>query len=58
MASSLGVAWQKIFYAYVPALAHLLGFGLRDDQRIVLSAGMATHNLGAALAPLLPTSAI
>ena len=32
--------------------SYWLGFGLPTDRKIVLSAGMATRNLGAALAPL------
>ena len=41
-------ASQKIFCSCVTVLAHLFGFGLRDDQKIVLSAGMATHKLAVA----------
>jgi BASS family bile acid:Na+ symporter len=37
----------------VTALPYLLGFGLRNEQKIVLSTGMATRNLGAVVAPLL-----
>lgn len=53
VAGSLAVASQLIFFAAVTTLTYWLGFGLQADQRIVLSAGMATRNLGAALAPLL-----
>jgi BASS family bile acid:Na+ symporter len=37
----------------VTALPYWLGFGLQYDQKVVLSTGMATRNLGAALAPLM-----
>ena len=53
VAGSLAVASQLIFFAVVTTLTYWLGFGLPTDQKIVLSAGMATRNLGAALAPLL-----
>jgi BASS family bile acid:Na+ symporter len=53
VAGSLAVASQLAFFAGVTTLTYWLGFGLPADQKIVLSAGMATRNLGAALAPLL-----
>jgi BASS family bile acid:Na+ symporter len=53
VAGSLAVASQLVFFAGVTTLTYWLGFGLQADQKIVLSAGMATRNLGAALAPLL-----
>jgi BASS family bile acid:Na+ symporter len=37
----------------VTTLPYWLGFGLKYEQKIVLSTGMATRNLGAALAPLI-----
>jgi BASS family bile acid:Na+ symporter len=49
---SLAVAAQCIFFAIVTVAPYLLGFGLPHGQKIVLSAGLATRNLGAALAPL------
>jgi BASS family bile acid:Na+ symporter len=36
----------------VTACTYWCGFGLPHEQKIVLSAGMATRNIGAALAPL------
>jgi hypothetical protein len=33
-------------------LTYWCGFGLHPDQKIVFSAGMATRNIGAAVAPL------
>ena len=58
VASSFAVASQLIFFCCVTALPHLLRFGLRNEQNIVLSTGMATRNLGAAVAPLLSAPAI
>lgn len=49
---SLAVASQAIFFAVVTFIPYFVAFGLPHDQKIVLSAGMATRNLGAALAPL------
>jgi BASS family bile acid:Na+ symporter len=49
---SLAVASQVLFFVPVTAVSYWLGFGLPNDRRIVLSTGLATRNLGAALAPL------
>lgn len=49
---SLAVVAQALFFGVMTTGSHWLGFGLPSDRRIVLSAGMATRNLGAALAPL------
>jgi BASS family bile acid:Na+ symporter len=49
---SLAVTAQFIFFAVVTGLPYLLGFGLRHEQKIVLSVGMASRNIGGALAPL------
>jgi bile acid:Na+ symporter, BASS family len=50
---SLAVISQLIFFLIVTTLTYWCGFGLQPEQKIVLSAGMATRNCGAALAPLL-----
>jgi BASS family bile acid:Na+ symporter len=50
---SLAVISQAIFFLIVNTLTYWCGFGLQPGQKIVLSAGMATRNCGAALAPLL-----
>jgi BASS family bile acid:Na+ symporter len=50
---SLAVISQVIFFLLVTTLTYWCGFGLQPGQKIVLSAGMATRNCGAALAPLL-----
>ena len=52
VAGSLAITSQVIFFSIVTTLTYWCGFGLRHEQKIVLSAGMATRNLGAALAPL------
>jgi bile acid:Na+ symporter, BASS family len=49
---SLAVISQVIFFSIVTVFPYWLGVGLRYDQKIVLSAGMATRNIGAAMAPL------
>jgi BASS family bile acid:Na+ symporter len=49
---SLAVASQVLFFGVMSTVSYWLGVGLPSDRRIVLSAGMATRNLGAALAPL------
>jgi len=46
------VAAQLAFFAVLTFGPYWLGFGLPHEQKIVLSAGMATRNLGAALAPM------
>ena len=53
VAGSFAVASQLVFFSVVTAAPYWLGLGLEHEQKIVLSAGMATRNLGAALAPLL-----
>jgi BASS family bile acid:Na+ symporter len=49
---SFAVASQLIFFLIVTTLTYWCGVGLQHEQKIVLSTGMATRNLGAALAPL------
>ena len=43
---------QVVFVAVVTVLAHFAGAGLSAPQRGVVTVGMATRNIGAALAPL------
>jgi bile acid:Na+ symporter, BASS family len=47
------VASLIIFFFFITALPFWLGVGLPEDQRQVLSMGLATRNLGATAAPLL-----
>jgi len=49
---SLAVVSQLIFFLIVTPLTYWFSFGLQHEQKIVLSAGMSTRNIGAALAPL------
>jgi bile acid:Na+ symporter, BASS family len=50
---SLAITAQVIFFFVMTVFSYWLGFGLRHEEKIVLSIGMATRNLGAAFAPLL-----
>lgn len=50
---SLALAAQLLFFSIVAGCSFQFAFGLDRAQRVVLSAGMATRNLGAAVAPLL-----
>lgn len=52
-AGSLAVTSQLVFFSILTASSYWLGFGLKHEQKIVLGIGMATRNVGAALAPLL-----
>jgi bile acid:Na+ symporter, BASS family len=49
---SFAIAAQVLYVAAVTAAAYLLGSGLAHEQRTVLTLGLCTRNLGAALAPL------
>ena len=55
---SLAVASQVLFFGAMTTGSHWLGAGLPSERRIVLSAGMATRNLGAALAPLFAMASV
>jgi BASS family bile acid:Na+ symporter len=50
---SLALVAQGAFFAIVTTLPYGFGFGLPHEQKIVLSVGMATRNVGTALAPLM-----
>ena len=49
---------QVVFVAVVTVLAHLAGAGLIAPQRGVVTVGMSTRSIGAALAPLAALSLI
>lgn len=49
---SYAIATQIVFIAAITLLAHACGSGLASEQRSVLTLGVSTRNLGAALAPL------
>jgi BASS family bile acid:Na+ symporter len=58
MAGSFAVVSELIFFGIVCVGTYWFGFGLRHEQRIVLSVGVTTRNLGACLAPLLSARAV
>jgi BASS family bile acid:Na+ symporter len=53
---SYAIATQFLFAVGVTAASHYLSFGLKPEQRCVVSLGVCTRNLGAALAPLMAVS--
>ena len=53
MAGSFAVASQILFFGLIYLGTYWLGFGLPREQKVVLSVGVTTRNLGACLAPLL-----
>ena len=53
VAGSFAVAAQLLFFALVVTLTYWVSFGMPHEQKIVLSVGMTTRNIGAAMAPLL-----
>ena len=55
---SFAVVSLVLFFLIVIAMPYRFGFGLPHDQKIVLSIGMATRNLGAAFAPLVASPLI
>jgi BASS family bile acid:Na+ symporter len=55
---SLALAAQLLFFSIVAGCSYQFAFGLDRAQRVVLSAGMSTRNLGAAVAPLLSIAEI
>jgi bile acid:Na+ symporter, BASS family len=55
---SLAILSQVIFFLVLTIGSYLLAFGLEHDQKIVLSIGNSTRNLGAAIAPLFAATAI
>jgi bile acid:Na+ symporter, BASS family len=53
MAGSFAVASQLIFFGIICIGTYWLGVGLPHEQKVVLSVGVTTRNLGACLTPLL-----
>ena len=53
LVGELAVASELIFFGIVCIGTYWLGLGLRHEQKVVLSAGVTTRNLGACLTPLL-----
>jgi BASS family bile acid:Na+ symporter len=58
VAGSFAVASQLMFFGIVCIGTYVLGFGLPHDQKIVISIGVTTRNLGACMAPLLSVSGV
>jgi hypothetical protein len=58
VAGSLAGAALVLYFAAITALPYWIGCGLPHDQKIVLSCGMATRNIGVALAPLLSSEEV
>jgi BASS family bile acid:Na+ symporter len=58
VAGSLAIASQLIFFFILAAFSYLLGFGLKNNQKVVLSIGMTTRNIGIALVPLISVAGI
>ena len=55
---SLAILSQLIFFSIITVGTYVLGFGLNYEQKIVLSIGNSTRNLGAAIAPLFAATLI
>jgi BASS family bile acid:Na+ symporter len=53
---SFAIGAQLLFAVGTMVVAYALSAGLKPEQRTVVSLGVCTRNLGAALAPLLATS--
>jgi len=58
IAGSFAIASQLIFFIILTTFTYWLGFGLKHEQKIILSIGMSTRNLGAAIAPLFSVAAM
>lgn len=58
IAGSFAVISQVIFFTILSAGAYWLSVGLKYEQKIVISIGMSTRNLGAAMAPLFSIATI
>jgi bile acid:Na+ symporter, BASS family len=52
LVGSYAIGVQILFFSVASVGPYLLSFGLPQGQKIVLSLGMCTRNIGAALAPL------
>jgi BASS family bile acid:Na+ symporter len=52
LAGSYVIGAQLLFFLAAAAGPYLIAFGLDRDERVALSLGMTTRNLGAAFAPL------
>ena len=50
---SMAIVSIVIFFFVLTAFPYWFGFGLMHKEKIILSLGMSTRNLGAAIAPVL-----
>jgi len=57
-AGSFFLAAQLTFFIIVSMASYFFSFGLNKEEKVVLTLGMITRNLGAALAPLYAVAAI
>jgi BASS family bile acid:Na+ symporter len=57
-AGSFFLAAQLAFFIIVSITSYVFSFGLKREEKVVLTLGMITRNLGAALAPLYAVAAI
>ncbi len=57
-AGSFFLAAQLTFFIIVSIATYIFSFGLKREEKIVLTLGMITRNLGAAMAPLFAVAAI
>jgi BASS family bile acid:Na+ symporter len=57
-AGSFFLAAQLAFFIIVSIATYIFSFGLKREEKVVLTLGMITRNLGAALAPLYAVAAI
>jgi bile acid:Na+ symporter, BASS family len=58
LAGSYAVASELIFFGIIYFGTYSLGIGLPHEQKVVVSVGVTTRNLGACLTPLLSASAV
>lgn len=58
VAGSLAIASQLIFFFILAGSAFWLSFGLKREQKVVLTLGLTTRNIGVAIAPLFVALAI
>ena len=57
-AGSYFLAAQLTFFILVSVTPYVLSFGLKREEKVVLTLGLVTRNLGAAMAPLYAVAAI
>jgi BASS family bile acid:Na+ symporter len=55
---TLAIGTQILFFSVAIAAPYFFSFGLKQEQKSVLSLGIATRNLGAAFAPLFTISSV